>query len=1175
MEKQREIIETFLKLLLVSEEIENEADFIKTPEFIHLSQIDFGLAQSMREEIRKEVNGGEVSLENFINRLNFDDSFSMLKDTIITQKDYSVLDFLMKSSNDFLNSVSSKEIKEIVEREQSLPIEQRAEPNLLIELLISKKDNALLKEVIQEFHFDKTSKTKAIIETKDKDFITSSIQEFNLDEYYINAYIVGTEDIEFIKSCILDKRIPLTLPIAVNEIMNSRYGELTEEFLSSVGIDKTLSHVCALICNKGDITNDETLRNLPTETIESYKNQALRIYINCVLKSYKKLDKEDEVLRQYMSAEEIEKTAIDLMKDFTLKLHNSGITLEINNRYFLTNPEEALRAMQEYIQIIANQGTEKSKQNQDVFFKKYFFTETILLLAKEPNIEGLEQMKENMKKLFNEPQKVFQSTNFEELFSDMSGTLLLNELSEQPNKSVQDLSEDNIRDINRHLQLSLIASREKNTEITEKTKKHLRIYLEKIYPYSNVKDSKFIFEEIDAIRKQKENVNSTYCLDLTEYQLAAKLAEKIGTVKEQSELDICFELYSKMFSTTSFVKRMTKEVFEKIQDNGLKLHSSKAFKKCFDGAIDELLSAKDLKKSYSIDVSKLIIRTFNAVMREKNDIFQNQIMSDIIQLAYANRMSEGQNTSLKNFIEKKISKIDVKKEKEAVQEYINKSNQGELNSENEFDTFIAHLKQFKLASLHSKGIGHIDRKYIDFVIKQALNPNSVMAKNPTKYQFLLERTLEDLTRSDAGERGRKSGYCFFVRDLVNDKETTLGCHFSTSRKIEVKRECIEQLIKGDSIHILNTIFHENTHLKQYCDIEESKFKTYSYYMMLKENIIRSKRGDYYDNNYSNMYAEIDAREMGSKGISDYLQRIEGEIDPSTKENIAKMLIKETIEDYKETYEAAVTKEISDKQKGKTKEKVTDTFEQTLLEMKEAEREETIRENPLLLIEYNSDGKAKTVSEFLEGLKDIKKTGVRFGMCREILKKGNIFKSENVIQDIQALSQPISEEQKHKSFIRGAVSLIVADNVGRMLQEAERSILEDINVTEFQKVRALQKGLKEVETQMQKGECTPEFIKGMQRAKEGKSAETVLKEVQARLVQRFGELPVDFEEASTEEITSEEITSTEVSSSESSHKISRDDIKYCVGEMYKNNMQDVQNASAILGKQLEHQAKQER
>ncbi len=278
-----------------------------------------------------------------------------------------------------------------------------------------------------------------------------------------------------------------------------------------------------------------------------------------------------------------------------------------------------------------------------------------------------------------------------------------------------------------------------------------------------------------------------------------------------------------------------------------------------------------------------------------------------------------------------------------------------------------------------------------------------------------------------------------------------------------------------------------------------------------------------------------------------------------------MLKQYTTKADRETYQKATIKELTDETQPQNKkfQSVYDIFDRVLWEMDGATRQAVMTENPILQLEYSATGRVKSIAEFLEDFSQLDFNKRKFRLCREILRNGNVFQPRNITEDLQTLSQ----FETSNSFMSSAVSFFVSDNIGRVLKEAENEIFtpasgvtlegkqnsnySNEDKSKEEQVRSFQRTFRKIEWQMEKGDCSKAFIRGMQRGKRGeKTAIEVFRAFYTRLNQEFGELP------------------SEEPMEQFSYTISREEMKRNVGETYRLHGEDIPKASQFLKSQIE-------
>lgn len=152
---------------------------------------------------------------------------------------------------------------------------------------------------------------------------------------------------------------------------------------------------------------------------------------------------------------------------------------------------------------------------------------------------------------------------------------------------------------------------------------------------------------------------------------------------------------------------------------------------------------------------------------------------------------------------------------------------------------------------------------------------------------MLQRTLEDFSDNDL------NGVCTFFRVEYSQKISS-GQTFSIGRVIILDTKAAEKLLEDKDLYVIETIYHENTHINQYIDINEmSNLQNNSLRILqLEEEIIKKYNPEYYIANYSLMFQEIEAREKGASKTLGLINQLKISGFEALKKDLQERIIKE-------------------------------------------------------------------------------------------------------------------------------------------------------------------------------------------------------------------------------------------------------------------------------------------
>ena len=447
---------------------------------------------------------------------------------------------------------------------------------------------------------------------------------------------------------------------------------------------------------------------------------------------------------------------------------------------------------------------------------------------------------------------------------------------------------------------------------------------------------------------------------------------------------------------------------------------------------------------------ELLKKYFDGITkRDDFNIFDEQYISDIIQLMYSHRFSDSRIKELQDILERNchISQIDVEAELNALSSFIDDNQSQVITDESKMDEFIKHLGRVKLAKSRI-----LQQSLIDFVIKQTLFADSAISKNPEKYQGLVERCIEDLGRNDLQGKISQDKYIYLIRDSFAGKSTSGKC--ISNRVIFIKKDIVTEFVREKTILVLGTIFHENSHARQNNDIYSSNYNGYYKYLMAKEEILRDVYPDFYRMNYENMFIEAEARMLSYFKIMQLLNRMASKDNGKTyfreieKWNISTYRVALKIEH--ENLKDSRYKTVSPQSEKPAR--VEDIFDEIILK-----NPKYLKMYPKLMMEYNPDGTVKRIGDILPSI-DSDETLRDRALYLKILMNGNCFKLENFPEDLNSL---MSYEIQNKSSVY-TIALIMVQNIPRLLSEFDKIPREKLAVL-YNEICSIQKRMEEVQS----------------------------------------------------------------------------------------------------------------
>ena len=189
----------------------------------------------------------------------------------------------------------------------------------------------------------------------------------------------------------------------------------------------------------------------------------------------------------------------------------------------------------------------------------------------------------------------------------------------------------------------------------------------------------------------------------------------------------------------------------------------------------------------------------------------------------------------------------------------------------------------------------------------------------------------------------------------NGQRKNFGYHDSEPPTIWLDENLVKDVIDktNNPVKLFDTMFHEMQHAIQTDNINKGKID-YLTYNCIKENIIKEYDSDFYNMNYSRMYGEIDARKNGILGMLDLFKSMRLEFGENTIKHFENQYIKES---ETHTIYNEANKRISI---GEEQTMDISTYLGRLIN----DNPEIIKQNPILEIEYHSDGSKKSLIELL-------------------------------------------------------------------------------------------------------------------------------------------------------------------------------------------------------------------
>ncbi len=538
-------------------------------------------------------------------------------------------------------------------------------------------------------------------------------------------------------------------------------------------------------------------------------------------------------------------------------------------------------------------------------------------------------------------------------------------------------------------------------------------------------------KKLKKLQKRKKDPNVKYGLRRIDYaDIALSLMIESDFIKGSGE----------------FVTAIANKTF---QNNGRNIYDSRAVRKL----VELYVNNPDLRYNYGYLNDIIYKYVSTAVSKPDFNLFKEQGVSDLLQLVSTKNLPIGEN--IKNLVQEGINQnprysMSLEESEKYVNDFINVVGKESIDSSKEagFDKFLVALTKMRIASPESL----LPQNATDFLLEQMLRKDSIINIMSDKYSGVKERTLENLGKLDNKNQNGNSplSYMYLVRDYIYS-DTVLGNH--EKNIISIKRENVDRLADGD-FHVINTIFHENTHMAQ--SLREDKIpRTFKEYMMIKEEIIRKKIPKYYNNNYILYYKEIDARENAAKKTADYISRMIPEDSTlDFAENLHNSVVEMICDKFKEEqakyslesqregklYDEGLNQKVDSNGK---KRKISEIFDQSV-----SSNDIYInffKRYPGLMLEYNSDGRKRTFYEQLMFANNYKEN-LNLQMMREIIKDSGIASYSKDMSPLIAIKK-LAIDAKTKEDIE-FVNGVVGDNLSTAIKSYILTINERIKQNTF-------------------------------------------------------------------------------------------------------------------------------
>ena len=544
----------------------------------------------------------------------------------------------------------------------------------------------------------------------------------------------------------------------------------------------------------------------------------------------------------------------------------------------------------------------------------------------------------------------------------------------------------------------------------EKLKDYEKIDRDTINEFLGIQETEE--ERQKRLEEEKENEGIDYNVD------------KDG-LRKIDYADIALSLMLESDFEKGLLELSTKEIEKTFYENGRNIHDSRAIRKL----VELYVQKPELQKSNPLLEDQIFKYVLTVSSKPDFNLFTEQGISDLMQLANTQNSAFGR--SISSLLKKSLTtnpnySMSLQDANQYVNDFMNNVGETAIDSskEAEFDKFLVALTQIRLSSKN----GIFSQEATDFLLNQALRPNSIINTMNEKYSGVSERALENLGKLDnVKQNNGQLSYIYIVRDYI-DRDITLGLHGANC--ITVKRENVKKLANGE-FDAIETIFHENTHMNQAIRIKQIP-QSFKDYIMIKEDIIRFEREKYYDQNYRLFYKEIEAREKSEQKTAEYI----GQIIPKDRtEDFVENLRDDIAEMFSTRYKEEQKRYISkSKLEGKlydeglikidkdgAKRPISEIFDRYVDEFSISTY---MKKYPGLVLEYNDNGTKRSLSEQIL-FANANKERINLQMMREIIKNAGTAQTSTSLEPLVAVKRLIinAKSKEDIEFING----IVGDN----------------------------------------------------------------------------------------------------------------------------------------------------
>lgn len=533
----------------------------------------------------------------------------------------------------------------------------------------------------------------------------------------------------------------------------------------------------------------------------------------------------------------------------------------------------------------------------------------------------------------------------------------------------------------------------------------VREEIQKLFAVQEIQDKYAYIEKIEKFfKKMLSDKNQEYYIeDVIKDAMWAYADSLEGFLQDNMEGE----------NKKSIIKQIISQM--NIVINVIANYNIKPAKKDF---IDFLLKCADLYMSASPSNSEIMLSDAMDLLRQFSD---NNQLSDEQKEKFGQIIQKIQSKIVRNFDE--LDNI--------FNEFIEKHIPFSEKNRTGFLNYIIKLRNFE---------GILPEKYCDYFLVEALANLPALGerlKDPKNlFHLVLKRAFEDKSRYVLKAKGiEKHIVRLFpingvsARYLAPSKQLVYGTKFSEF-----------------SINDINSLFHEPQHAYQCDKKEKGIIDSYTLYRIRKEDVIKDENPEeFYTDNYTYMYEEIDARSAGEEGVMEFIWKIYD--------------LLEVRQDYKQQgqaiHEDYIRKQEADMETGKTKRnfmgKMMDVdrmFENII-----ARKTEILQQYPEFSIEFNKDGSKKNAITLLEEHEALWQSDPN-GDSKEYIYD-ELFKSGKIpfyLQDIEQFLQSDVQSKKGKEYRKLIVGNLVNPSIRNLYEQAYSVVFPTYMVIDREKAQ---------------------------------------------------------------------------------------------------------------------------